>query len=219
MDEMKTSCLVAGSQSNCTSLPDSLNYINHIASENGSSKADLLASTHLQKIHSNHVAVQGQIPSIVIGSNEATSDKLISTLPSISSRRLNNKRATSLLVRFNANNNNNNNNINNTNNGSENNTDKLSSKLSKIERIRMKIYESKPKADSTGVSKMSIDASPSKHNNGAAVEMMGEHHHAPLDVAKVFDVIETTPNRDVKLTEKQQLIRNLTKPFRRQANK
>lgn len=213
MDELKSS-LAVSSQSNCTSLPDSLNYINNSSSENNTSRNDL--TPHSQNHHQSGIMMR--IPSIVICSNEndaANSSNCVvsekpttaATLPLVSTRRLSNKRATSLLVRFN------------------NNDEKLA-KLSKLERIRMKIYDGKHKASDMGNSNTNIindsnvgaNQTPIK-NNGSILSGSRKNRdetESNENTTTTFDLNET-PTREVRFND--QLIRSLTKPFRRQANK
>lgn len=221
MNDLKSS-LAVSSQSNCTSLPDSLNYINNSSSEN-TSRNDLTPHTQ------NHQSgLMMRIPSIVICSNEndaannspnsVVTEKLTTitaaaaaTLPLVSSRRLSNKRATSLLVRFN------------------NNDEKLA-KLSKLERIKMKIYDGKQhKTSDTGNSNTNIITDPNvvgnqtPIKNGSILSCSRKNRDETESTenttqfeAKTYDLNET-PTREVRFND--QLIRSLTKPFRRQANK
>lgn len=256
-----------GSQSNCTSMPDSFDYINH----------QLVASTTGVGNDNKNQQQSSQIPSIVIGSNGGSSNEdnnnknITNNSPRqpVWTRRKERKRATSLLVRFNDEEN-------------EDFGDDSKPRISKLDHIRMKIYN-----NSHGSTDKPVSSSPKRNNsekvnsNGSvkildkSTTMSKAAVSSPIPIRKVagsmttilrsfgrrsrdnsesqtaesgetppslsnqmpatamittttrtFDVCETPPlslSRDGKTvtsdSNKQQFIRSITRPFRRQANK
>lgn len=204
-------------QTNCTSLPDSLNNINFDICKNPVSKQYYEQSKN--KVVNNLYFKQiNQIPSIVINSNEVEPETLaLGVIPRRSSNMA--KRATSLLVRF-------------------SNEDKV---LSKQGKTRMKILAKKLRiedghggievvdtrnADADTITaimqKVATTAILPKKRDEADSGLCSANEETNIVISDQQSLQMETPFKEFKVNEKQQLIRSLTKPFsniRRQANK
>lgn len=150
----RVAVVVGGSQSNWPSMPDSLDYINHqlVASTAGVRSDDKNQHECLMKQQQQ----SSQIPSIVIGSNGGSSNEdnnnnknTISNSPGqpVWTRRKERKRATSLLVRF-------------SDEENEDFGDDSKPRVSKLDQIRMKIYN-----NSHGSTDKSESSSPKRNNS------------------------------------------------------
>lgn len=201
MDTLKASPKV-GTQSNFTSLPDSLDFINLCLETPPQSPR----STSTKWSDNNNALVSTPIPSIVIDSNESSRlDSNMATLPLVANRR-HNKKSTSLLVRL-------------------NNDDEKESKLARIEKIKMRILEAKQKMNERNepVTDNNVEANTVRKikslKNDSGSSMANEE---PIEMKTICITQSETPGKESRINDRQQLIKNLTKPFtniKRQAHK
>jgi hypothetical protein len=210
--EIKCTLKTVSSQSNCTSLPDCLDQINlgdgtQTPSSLTQSPLNFIVNTNNSNIN-NGLVSNKKIPSIIINSSNNDDITQISELPYKNPL---NKRCSSLLVRFNQNN---------------------AGKLSKREQIKLKILENKaavdaaksPNGDAVGVQQIANGVEKNKREEADSGLCSANEEAVDVKNSEQCEDVEAQHenSKDVKLSERQQLIRSLTRPFttiRRQANR